>query len=89
MRIAKYLALALALGIAPGLVRAAEPGPGAPAVRPIHYGSNPAAGGYFEHDGVKLYYEVYGQGRPLLLIGTRVSPWTAATTAGPRMRRGP
>ena len=77
MRIAKYLALALALGIAPGLVRAAEPGPGAPAVRPIHYGSNPAAGGYFEHDGVKLYYELYGQGRPLLLIhGNGADIWS-------------
>jgi pimeloyl-ACP methyl ester carboxylesterase len=32
------------------------------------YGSNPAAGKTFVHDGVKLYYEVYGAGEPLLLI---------------------
>jgi len=32
------------------------------------YGSNPAAGKTFTHDGVKLYYEVYGTGDPLLLI---------------------
>lgn len=32
------------------------------------YGSNPAAGRTFTHDGVKLYYEVYGAGEPLLII---------------------
>lgn len=32
------------------------------------YGSNPSAGKTFTHDGVKLYYEVYGKGEPLLLI---------------------
>jgi pimeloyl-ACP methyl ester carboxylesterase len=32
------------------------------------YGSNPAAGKTFTHDGVKLYYEVYGSGDPLLII---------------------
>jgi pimeloyl-ACP methyl ester carboxylesterase len=32
------------------------------------YGSNPAAGRTFMHDNVKLYYEVYGSGEPLLLI---------------------
>jgi pimeloyl-ACP methyl ester carboxylesterase len=36
-----------------------------PAVR---YGSNPAAGHTFTHDGVRLYYEVYGAGEPLLLV---------------------
>ncbi len=34
----------------------------------VKYGSNPAAGKYFTHDGVKLYYEVYGTGEPLLVI---------------------
>ena len=34
----------------------------------VLYGSNPAAGNYFVHDGVKLYYEVYGHGEPLLVI---------------------
>jgi pimeloyl-ACP methyl ester carboxylesterase len=32
------------------------------------YGSNPAAGKTFTHDGVKIYYEIYGAGEPLLLI---------------------
>lgn len=32
------------------------------------YGSNPAAGKTFTHAGVKLYYEVYGTGEPLLLV---------------------
>lgn len=37
--------------------------------RPVaKYGSNPAAGKRFTHDGVKLYYEVYGAGEPLLLV---------------------
>lgn len=34
----------------------------------VKYGSNPAASHTFTHDGVKLYYEVYGAGEPLLLI---------------------
>lgn len=37
----------------------------APAVR---YGANTVAGRTFTHDGVKLYYEVYGAGEPLLLV---------------------
>ena len=32
------------------------------------YGSNPAVGRTFIHDGLKLYYEVYGVGEPLLLV---------------------
>ena len=43
----------------------------APAVRNakhIKYGANPAAGHTFTHDGVRLYYEVYGSGEPLLLV---------------------
>jgi pimeloyl-ACP methyl ester carboxylesterase len=32
-----------------------------------NYGSNDAAGAKFSHGGVQLYYEVYGQGEPLLL----------------------
>jgi len=35
---------------------------------PVKYGSNPAAASTFMHDGIKLYYEVYGAGEPLLLI---------------------
>ena len=40
----------------------ADPGSGA------RYGANPVAGRTFTHDGVELYYEVYGTGDPLLLI---------------------
>ena len=36
--------------------------------REVKYGSNPAAGKTFTHDGVNLYYEVYGEGEPVLLV---------------------
>jgi pimeloyl-ACP methyl ester carboxylesterase len=35
--------------------------------KPIPYGNNPAAGKYYNIRGIKLYCEVYGKGRPLLL----------------------
>jgi pimeloyl-ACP methyl ester carboxylesterase len=35
---------------------------------PVKYGANPAAGHTFTHDGVRLYYEVYGAGEPLLVV---------------------
>jgi pimeloyl-ACP methyl ester carboxylesterase len=34
----------------------------------VKYGANAAAGRTFTHDGVKLYYEVYGTGEPLLMV---------------------
>ena len=34
----------------------------------VPYGNNPDAGDYFEVDGVKLYYEVYGSGSPILML---------------------
>ncbi len=34
----------------------------------IDYGNNPAAGKYAEVNGIKLYYEVYGKGMPLLML---------------------
>lgn len=33
-----------------------------------NYGSNPEAGKAFVHDGIELYYEIYGVGEPLLLV---------------------
>jgi pimeloyl-ACP methyl ester carboxylesterase len=40
-----------------------------PTPKPVaKYGSNAAVGKTFTHDGVKLYYEVYGTGEPLLLV---------------------
>lgn len=34
----------------------------------IPYGNNPAAGKYYNVRGIKMYTEVYGQGKPLLLL---------------------
>ena len=34
----------------------------------VRYGANAAAGRTFVHDGVTLYYEVYGAGQPLLMV---------------------
>lgn len=34
----------------------------------VNYGWNPAAGHFVMANGVKLYYETYGQGEPLLLL---------------------
>ena len=34
----------------------------------IPYGNNPDAGNYFDAGGVKLYYEIYGQGDPVLML---------------------
>ena len=34
----------------------------------IDYGNNAAAGRYLDVRGIKMYYEIYGQGKPLLLI---------------------
>ena len=36
--------------------------------QPIKYGDNPAAGKYYDVRGIKMYAEVYGTGKPLLLI---------------------
>jgi pimeloyl-ACP methyl ester carboxylesterase len=44
------------------------------------YGSNTPVGKTFTHDGVKLYYEVYGAGQPLLLVhgnGGSIANFTA------------
>jgi pimeloyl-ACP methyl ester carboxylesterase len=37
-------------------------------VKTVRFGANEVAGRTFVHDGVKLYYEIYGAGEPLLLI---------------------
>lgn len=34
----------------------------------VPYGNNPAAGGYVAINGIKLYYESYGEGRPLVIL---------------------
>jgi len=68
--------LALAVCVLPHVAGAQTPAVKAPApagrasaaAKAPHYGANPAAGRTFTHDGVRLYYEVYGSGEPLLLI---------------------
>lgn len=45
------------------LLAAALPGQNA-----IPYGNNPAAGQFVEVNGIKMYYEIYGEGQPLLLL---------------------
>ena len=47
---------AVALALAPVCAFAAPP-----TLAHFVYGANPAASGYFQYDGVKLYYEVYGR----------------------------
>lgn len=70
-------ALLLLAGCATPVAPAASTPGGAPAR--ITYGSDRSAGGTFLHDGVKLYYETYGQGQPLLIIhgngGNIASMW--------------
>lgn len=34
----------------------------------IDYGSNPAAGNYADVNDIRIYYEIYGEGEPLLLL---------------------
>ena len=64
----------LSIGSSIGLPQTRRPGPAA------KYGSNPAVGKTFTHDGVKLYYEIYGSGEPLLLVhgnGGSMADWKA------------
>jgi len=68
MLLAAMSALALAAACAPAPAPAAPVAEVAAPAPVIHYGNNPAASGIFEHDGAKLYYEVYGEGEPLLLV---------------------
>jgi hypothetical protein len=32
----------------------------------IKYGDNPKTGNFYSHAGVKAYYEIYGQGKPMV-----------------------
>jgi len=36
--------------------------------QPVHYGNNSQAGKYYQVRGVKMYVEMYGKGKPLLMI---------------------
>jgi len=59
------LLLLLWLLFAPSLTFAQSKLPTRPAIK---YGNNPTAGRTFTHEGVKLYYEIYGTGDPLLVV---------------------
>jgi pimeloyl-ACP methyl ester carboxylesterase len=49
-----------------------------PCATPFHYGENDAAGHFATVNGIRLYYEIYGDGPPLLLIhGNGGSIWGA------------
>lgn len=61
----RSLTIVLLLLTIPGFT-AAQPKTKRPAQ--IKYGSNLKAGEFFQHDGIKLYYEIYGVGEPLLLV---------------------
>lgn len=47
------------------LIRAFQP---ANVVNKIPYGNNPAAGKYVQTKDAKIYYEVYGKGKPMLIM---------------------
>ena len=36
--------------------------------QPVNYGNNPKAGSYYNNNGAKIYYEVYGEGKPVVLL---------------------
>ncbi|WP_295795441.1 alpha/beta hydrolase [Mucilaginibacter sp.] len=55
----KLLLLLCLLHIVVGLTYAQQ--------KKVPYGNNPAAGRYYNIRGIKMYVEVYGQGKPLLL----------------------
>src|ERR1700674_5537938 len=37
-------------------------------IKKINYGNNPAAGKYYNIRGIKMYCEIYGSGKSLLMI---------------------
>ena len=39
-----------------------------PTQDPVEFGSNPLAGKYVDVNDIKVYYEIYGEGEPLLLL---------------------
>jgi len=47
--------------------------------KPIPYGNNPAAGKYYDIRGFKMYCEVYGTGKPLLMLHGNGGDITAFT----------
>ena len=56
------------LAIAAQGLACAQMGKGPAVSVAVRYGANPSAGHTFSHDGVTLYYEIYGSGEPLLVV---------------------
>jgi pimeloyl-ACP methyl ester carboxylesterase len=72
MKIYKYVSLGIFLFLLTG-------GAGFSQTNKIPYGNNPVAGKYYAVRGIKMYTEVYGSGKPLLLIhgnGGRIAAFT-------------
>ena len=67
MKRTSLLLLALAVS-SPASAQTAAPKPAAKSAPAVTYGDNAAAGRTFVHDGLRLYFEVYGTGEPLLLV---------------------
>jgi pimeloyl-ACP methyl ester carboxylesterase len=63
----KRLHVALLLALSVSRLASAQPA-ATPTAAAARYGANAEAGHTFTHDGVTLYYEVYGSGEPLLLV---------------------
>lgn len=61
-RIAVLIAALLLVCICGYFARAEE------SANPIRYGENAAAGAFAEVNGIRLYYEIYGKGQPLVLL---------------------
>ena len=39
-----------------------------PTKNQVNYGSNPLAGKYVDVNDIKVYYEIYGEGEPIVVI---------------------
>ncbi|PHZ85612.1 alpha/beta fold hydrolase [Paremcibacter congregatus] len=64
----KFMVLFAIMGVASFSVAAASSAPEEGPAGEISYGQNAAAGHYADINGIKFYYETYGDGAPLILI---------------------
>jgi pimeloyl-ACP methyl ester carboxylesterase len=67
MKLTALVVLVLLVAVPVGAQTAASK-PVAKPVPAVRYGDNAAAGRTFVHDGVRLYFELYGTGEPLLMV---------------------
>ncbi|WP_339863578.1 alpha/beta hydrolase [Paremcibacter congregatus] len=64
----KFMVLFAVMGVASFSVAAASSAPEEGPAGEISYGQNAASGHYADINGIKFYYETYGDGAPLILI---------------------